>query len=90
MGPLNNEVPLNSPIVIADYDGAWPDLFRREAERIRAVLGSMALRIEHAGSTSVPGLAAKPIIDIVHQPARLFGRLPGDRSHADVPRLVAR
>ena len=40
-------------------------LFEREADRIRAVLGSRALRIEHTGSTSVPGLAAKPIIDIL-------------------------
>jgi GrpB-like predicted nucleotidyltransferase (UPF0157 family) len=57
--------PLSSPIVIADYDPAWPDVFRREADRVRAVLGPKAMRIEHAGSTSVPGLAAKPIIDIV-------------------------
>lgn len=56
---------LKSGIVIADYDPAWPDLFCGEAERIRAALGVKALRIEHAGSTSVPGLAAKPIIDIV-------------------------
>jgi GrpB-like predicted nucleotidyltransferase (UPF0157 family) len=41
------------------------ELFAREAERIRRVLGSRALRIEHVGSTSVPGLAAKPIIDLL-------------------------
>jgi GrpB-like predicted nucleotidyltransferase (UPF0157 family) len=58
-------LPLSSPIIMADYDPAWPDLFQREADRIRAVLGPKALRIEHAGSTSVPGLTAKPIIDIV-------------------------
>lgn len=52
-------------VVLVNYDPAWPRLFEREAERIRAVLGERALRIEHAGSTSVPGLAAKPIIDIV-------------------------
>jgi len=57
--------PLHERIVIADYDPGWPALFAREAERIRSVLGRRALRIEHAGSTSVPGLAAKPIIDIV-------------------------
>ncbi len=56
---------LSSPIVIADYDPVWPDLFRREAERISGALGSKAIRIEHAGSTSVPALAAKPVIDIV-------------------------
>jgi GrpB-like predicted nucleotidyltransferase (UPF0157 family) len=52
-------------IHLADYDPAWVRLFEREAERIRAALGSAALGVEHAGSTSVPGLAAKPIIDIV-------------------------
>jgi GrpB-like predicted nucleotidyltransferase (UPF0157 family) len=56
---------LNSPIHLAEYDPAWPDLFAREAERIRAVLGDRALLIEHVGSTSVPGLAAKPRIDII-------------------------
>ena len=48
-----------------DYDPHWPELFSREADRIRSVLGSGALRIEHAGSTSVPGLAAKPKIDVL-------------------------
>ena len=57
--------PLSSRILIADYDPRWPELFAREAERIRSVLGTLALRIEHAGSTSVPGLAAKPIIDLL-------------------------
>ena len=55
----------NGRITIAEYDPAWPVLFAREASRIRAALGRSALLIEHAGSTSVPGLAAKPIIDIV-------------------------
>jgi GrpB-like predicted nucleotidyltransferase (UPF0157 family) len=57
--------PLSEPIELVDYDEGWPQLFRREAERIRAALGERALQIEHTGSTSVPGLAAKPIIDIV-------------------------
>jgi len=43
----------------------WPRLFEREKERIRSALGSKVLRIEHVGSTSVPGLCAKPIIDIL-------------------------
>ncbi len=55
--------PLSTGILIVDYNPQWPELFAREADRIRSVLGSVALRIEHAGSTSVPGLAAKPIID---------------------------
>jgi GrpB-like predicted nucleotidyltransferase (UPF0157 family) len=52
------------PVVLVEYDPAWPDLFEREADRIRAALGESALQIEHVGSTAVPGLAAKPIIDI--------------------------
>jgi GrpB-like predicted nucleotidyltransferase (UPF0157 family) len=55
----------NAPIVLVEYDPEWPRLFAREADRIRAALGDRALRIEHVGSTSVPGLAAKPIIDIL-------------------------
>jgi GrpB-like predicted nucleotidyltransferase (UPF0157 family) len=51
-------------IVISQYDSSWPALFEEEAYRLRAVLGSTALRIEHVGSTAVPGLAAKPVIDI--------------------------
>lgn len=53
------------PIELADYDPAWPDLFAREAERIAAELAGRVLEIEHVGSTSVPGVAAKPIIDIL-------------------------
>jgi GrpB-like predicted nucleotidyltransferase (UPF0157 family) len=55
---------LTGPVVLADYDSGWPQLYRREADRIRAVLGDRVLLIEHVGSTAVPGLAAKPIIDI--------------------------
>lgn len=51
-------------IVLLDYDPAWPEKFRRHAKILARALGSTALRIEHVGSTSVPGLAAKPIIDI--------------------------
>jgi GrpB-like predicted nucleotidyltransferase (UPF0157 family) len=51
-------------IVIADHDDAWPRRFAAERDRIAAALGPRALRIDHVGSTSVPGLAAKPIIDI--------------------------
>lgn len=57
--------PHSAPILLADYDDEWPRLFVREAERIRATLGERALQVEHVGSTSVPGLAAKPVIDIV-------------------------
>jgi GrpB-like predicted nucleotidyltransferase (UPF0157 family) len=56
---------LGGPVHLADYDPAWPALFEREAGRIRVVLGDQVRLVEHVGSTSVPGLAAKPIIDIV-------------------------
>jgi len=49
---------------IVDYDPRWPELFDAEATRIRGALGSIARHIEHNGSTAVPGLAAKPVIDI--------------------------
>lgn len=56
--------PLIGQIQIVDYDPAWPGLFEREAERVRAALGERVLSLEHVGSTSVPGLAAKPKIDM--------------------------
>jgi GrpB-like predicted nucleotidyltransferase (UPF0157 family) len=55
----------DAPIVLAPYDPRWPSLYAREAERITSLLGGRVLRLEHVGSTSVPGLAAKPIIDIL-------------------------
>jgi GrpB-like predicted nucleotidyltransferase (UPF0157 family) len=55
----------NATIHLAEYDPEWPRLFEREAVRIRGALGPRVLQLEHAGSTSVPGLAAKPIIDMV-------------------------
>ena len=51
-------------ILLVDYDPRWPELFHREAERIRDALGDRVLQLEHTGSTSVPGLPAKPTIDI--------------------------
>jgi GrpB-like predicted nucleotidyltransferase (UPF0157 family)/protein-L-isoaspartate O-methyltransferase len=58
-------VKQTAAVELSDYDPAWPGLYAREEERIRGALGERVLRIEHAGSTSVPGLAAKPVIDIV-------------------------
>jgi GrpB-like predicted nucleotidyltransferase (UPF0157 family) len=58
------DMPTYVPIVLADYAPEWPALFAREERRIRAILGDQVVRIDHVGSTSVPGLAAKPIIDI--------------------------
>lgn len=62
---IGEPIVLAGPVVLADYDPVWPGLFEREAARIRRVLGDRVRILEHAGSTSVPGLAAKPIIDIV-------------------------
>jgi GrpB-like predicted nucleotidyltransferase (UPF0157 family) len=52
------------PILILDYDPDWPSLFEAERVRLQTAIGEWALAIEHVGSTAVPGLAAKPIIDI--------------------------
>lgn len=57
--------PLDGHIYIVDYDTAWPRFFQREAERIQVALGNRVVLLEHVGSTSVPGLAAKPRIDVL-------------------------
>jgi GrpB-like predicted nucleotidyltransferase (UPF0157 family) len=57
--------PLAEPIRICDYDPVWAQDFEREASRVRGALGDLVIRLEHVGSTSVPGLPAKPIIDMV-------------------------
>jgi GrpB-like predicted nucleotidyltransferase (UPF0157 family) len=57
--------PQTGPILISDYDPAWPVLFEREAARVRAILGEGVKLLEHVGSTSVPNLPAKPIVDMV-------------------------
>jgi GrpB-like predicted nucleotidyltransferase (UPF0157 family) len=56
--------PQYQPIVVADYDPEWPQWFDTAAARIRGALGDKVLRLDHVGSTSVPRLAAKPLIDI--------------------------
>ncbi|MGB8353468.1 MAG: GrpB family protein [Chthoniobacteraceae bacterium] len=66
-------------LVIVDYDPCWPAKFQRHSEILSLALGTKALAIEHVGSTSVPGLAAKPIIDIlllVADPANEAAYLP--------------
>lgn len=56
---------LSAPIQLVEYDPNWPLLFSGQAARIRSALGERVFLLEHTGSTSVPGLAAKPILDIV-------------------------
>jgi GrpB-like predicted nucleotidyltransferase (UPF0157 family) len=57
--------PEKRDIVVVVYKPEWPKKFKKHAENIRSALRDTALQIEHIGSTSVPGLAAKPIIDIL-------------------------
>jgi GrpB-like predicted nucleotidyltransferase (UPF0157 family) len=52
------------PVRIVEYDAAWPERFQALAQRATAALGDLVLSVEHVGSTSVPGLAAKPVIDL--------------------------
>lgn len=63
--PVNAPTVINGPVTLVEYDPAWPQMFRREEARIRKALGDRALRIEHVGSTSIPGIIAKPCIDIL-------------------------
>jgi len=55
---------ISSPILIIPYQDSWVDDFTKIAQQLRSLLGNMALRIDHIGSTSVPGLASKDIIDV--------------------------
>lgn len=55
---------MSRPILLADYDPEWPTIFQQLRDRVAAVLGDLAVAIEHVGSTSIPGCPAKPIIDI--------------------------
>lgn len=71
---------MTAPVIIEDYDPSWPERFEILRSRIGAALGSLAAAIEHVGSTAVPGLAAKPIIDV----DVLL------RSEADLPRAIER
>ncbi len=54
----------SAPVVIQAYDPTWPDVFLRLSARVKTALGSLAIAVEHIGSTAVPGLCAKPIIDL--------------------------
>ena len=56
---------VDGPIVLADADPTWADELEHEAQRVRAALADRVLLLEHVGSTAIPGLAAKPIIDML-------------------------
>ena len=82
-----------APIVIVPYDPAWPREFREVAGRLRRALGGVAMRIDHVGSTAVPGLDAKPVLDIQISVSQLTPEEPfrtplealGYRWHRDNP-----
>ena len=57
--------PLSGPVELRDHDPSWSERYAGHASRVRTALGERAVLVEHVGSTSVPGLIAKPIIDIV-------------------------
>jgi GrpB-like predicted nucleotidyltransferase (UPF0157 family) len=62
---LQPPVRADGPIRLADPDPEWAAQYARERAHIRSALGPRAVQVEHVGATSVPGLAAKPVIDIV-------------------------
>jgi GrpB-like predicted nucleotidyltransferase (UPF0157 family) len=59
--------PYATKVVVTEYDPRWPEWFATNKSKIEAALGQIALSVEHTGSTSVPGLPAKPIIDVLLQ-----------------------
>lgn len=63
--PVNTPTPLDGPVVLVPYDPSWPAMYEAEAAHVRQALGEKVLVLEHIGSTSVPGLLAKPCIDMV-------------------------
>lgn len=62
---VGEPLPVNGPITLVPYDPEWPALYAQESTRIREALGVRVVQLEHIGSTAVPGLTAKPIIDIM-------------------------
>jgi hypothetical protein len=58
------------PVRVISYDPGWPESFEAWRERLAGILGPVACRIDHVGSTSVPGLAAKPVVDAARGRAR--------------------
>jgi GrpB-like predicted nucleotidyltransferase (UPF0157 family) len=77
-------------IKLVAYDPTWPAMFEVEAGQIRNVFQGLAMRVEHVGSTAVPGLSAKPVIDIQISVARLtpfepYVRLLASLGYVHVP-----
>ena len=62
---MSPRIEARRPVVIVEYNPAWPQRFASEQQHLQAALGSRLLALEHIGSTAVPGLAAKPILDLL-------------------------
>lgn len=62
---IGDRVPHDGPVLLVPYDRAWPSRFTTLASRVHKALSGSVFRLEHVGSTSVPGLSAKPVIDMV-------------------------
>lgn len=78
-----NTSDVDEPITLVEPDPRWPAIYASEAERVRGAVGDVVVRIEHVGSTAVPGLIGKPIVDL------LVGVRALDEGRACAPRLVA-
>ena len=76
---LTMPLPTDGPVVIADYNPGWPRMYEEERDRVVAAIGEWLVDIQHVGSTSVPGLAAKPVVDI----------MPGLRTLDDAEQIIA-
>ena len=70
-------------VILAEHDPSWPEVFTGEAQAIRQALGDILVSVEHIGSTAIPGLAAKPVIDI------LVGVTTLAEAEAKIPALEA-
>lgn len=81
--PVNTPTPVDGKVILLPYDPQWAGMYESEAEHIRKALGERALVLEHIGSTSVPGLVAKPCIDI------LLGVADSSDEDSYVPQLDA-
>jgi GrpB-like predicted nucleotidyltransferase (UPF0157 family) len=54
-----------APVIVSAYSDAWPNCFRSVSKALLSVFATTTVTVEHIGSTSVPGLAAKPVIDVL-------------------------
>lgn len=65
MSPSDEPPDMKRKIEVIEYDSRWPELFELEAKCVKQALGSNCIIVHHIGSTSIPDLSAKPIIDML-------------------------